>query len=133
MITDLVFLDGNSIEDIMGCFDSSIGVWYQAKNVDMIALAKLGSLLQVDSYEELSSGFDLVSEPEEQMLFSFPFSLQSRLGNLADSEIDSVSDEWRTIDEFRGGMTKDACVSYLKDVRGFLGSSTEPVYLMVGA
>ena len=133
MITDLVFLDGNSVEEIMSCFDSSIGLWYTAKNIDMIALAQLGEMLQVGDYESLSAGFDLVSEPNEQMLFSFPSKLKAKLATLADNEISEVSEKWKNIEEFRGGMSSEACIKYLSEVRDFLNKSDEPVYLQMGA
>lgn len=133
MITDLVFLESNSIEEIMCSYDSSIGLWYQAKNIDMIALSKLGEMLQVGDYKSLSRGFNLVSEPDEQMLFTIPLDLQSKLSCLSDEEITKVSDNWQHIDEFRGGMTAISCVNYLTDVRAFLNKSSDPVYLKMAA
>jgi len=132
MITDLVFLNGHSVDAILEDFDHSLGIWLSAKNMDSIALAQLGELLQVATYDELFDAFELVSEPAEQVLFAFPGVLRSKLITLSESDMEAVCSKWKDIEEFGGGMSLDHCMAYLKSLRAFLASSEEDVYLLMG-
>lgn len=49
MFTELLFLDGYSIEEILSS-SYDLGTWYHAKNIDLIPLSFLGSLLDIGSY-----------------------------------------------------------------------------------
>jgi hypothetical protein len=132
MLTDLVFLNGLTINKLMASSNYQLGLWYLAKNIDMIALSTLGEMLNVAPYKTLMDGFILASEPAEQMLFSFPADLQAKLKTLSDTEIDSVINKWSQIEEFRNSMPAEACKKYLIDVRDFLNKSDESVYLAMG-
>jgi hypothetical protein len=132
MLTDLVFLNSLSIDELMASYNYQIGLWYQAKNIDMIPLSFLGEMLNVASYETLMEGFIPVSEPAEKMLFSFPIELQAKLKTITDSEINSVINNWSKIEEFRNSMSSEECKKYLIDVRNFLNKSDESVYLAMG-
>ena len=133
MISDLVFLNGSAPEDILDAEEGEeVGVWFRAKNIEMIALSKLGEKLGVEGYKELMSGFRPAVDPEgESVILTFPKSLQSKLACLTDSEIESVSKVWAGIDEFDGHASVDSLVNYLKAVREYLSGVDEPVYLLM--
>jgi len=129
-ITDLVFLEGNKPESILYDEDNfEKGRWFQAKNIDIIPLSKLGSLLGVSSYEELMSEFEPAVPPEgEAVLLNFPIKLQDKLKTLTDNEISKVVVEWCKIEEFYSA-TEESLKDYLIRLREFLSVSNEPVYL----
>lgn len=135
MISDLVFLQGNSPEDVIDpetIYDK--GIWFSAKNIDTIPLSLLGEFLNVSDYDSLMSEFQPAIDPDgESVLLTFPLSLQKKLASISDSEIDSVAPKWAEIEEFWSAAPVESLVDYLKQVREFLAKSDEPVYLFWGA
>jgi hypothetical protein len=132
MLTDLVFLNDLSIDEIMSTHDYEVGVWYSSRNIDMIPLSALGEMLNVADYNSLMAAFVMASEPAEKMLFSFPEDLQSKLKSISNIEIDSVVNKWSKIEEFNNLMSSDTCKQYLTEVREFLNKSDASVYLVMG-
>ncbi len=99
----------------------SVGVWFHAKNIDDIALSKLGDVLGIATYDDLMSGFNLLTEREgEAWIFSFPESLQDKIRSLGDDEIAAVAPQWARIEEFRGSVPTDSLISYISTMRDFL-------------
>lgn len=131
MISDLVFLQGHAPEEVIdGETIYEKGSWFQAKNIDIIPLSKLGEMLGVSDYDSLMKEFVPAIEPEgESVLLAFPNILQEKLTTISDDEIESVAIEWSKIEEFWSSAPAEGLVDYLKRAREFLSQSKESVYL----
>ncbi|WP_444944062.1 hypothetical protein ACJJIK_02230 [Microbulbifer sp. ZKSA006] len=132
-ISDIVFLDGNEPEEVLYCEDQAeCGIWFRAKNIDSVPLSKLGEILGVGTCKELSSGFQPAVPPEgEAFLLNFPVALKNKIASCSAQEIESASNEWVKIDEFRGGMSTEMARKYISSLKEFLQNSDEDVFLFL--
>ncbi len=92
-----------------------------AKRIGEIELCQLGEMLGVASYDELTSGFNLIGEPRDEGPWpqSIPTALVDRLRTLTDDDIFGVVPKWAAIEEFRGGATTKSLAEYLQTLRNY--------------
>lgn len=110
----------------------SIGAWFQAKNVGMIELCKLGEMLGVAPYDSLTAGFTLVGEPlpEGPWPQTVPAGLIAKIAALTDEEIAAACPRWAEIEEFGNVMPADDLVRYLQLLRQFISEHEGPCFLV---
>ena len=132
------------VNDILNCAESDLwnildsddayqnDGWFMSKGVGMIELCKLGEMLGVASYDELTDGFDLVGEPRDEGPWpqTIPSSLMDRIANLADDEIASVAPKWTGIEEFEGTATSQSLSDYLTRLREYLAGRAGELFLV---
>ena len=120
-ISDVIFLEGNDPEEVLSSEDPySYGKWFNAKNIDMIPLSRLGEFLCVSSYKELMNGFQPIHPPEgEAFILSFPEALQDKIRGLNDEEISDAVCWWSQTEEL-AGAPEEPLRQYLAGLRDFL-------------
>lgn len=106
--------------------------WFFCKGIGMIELCQLGDMLNVDSYDNLMSGFDLVGEPRDEGPWpqTIPSALTTRLATISDDEIADVVPRWATIEEFRGTATVESLADYLTKLRTYLSGRSGDFFLI---
>ncbi|GAB5561288.1 MAG: hypothetical protein SynsKO_29350 [Synoicihabitans sp.] len=110
----------------------SRGVWFQAKSISMIELSQLGEIIGADSYDDLSSGFNLVGEPLEEGPWpqTPPPSLSEKIENLSNEEIEAAAQSWSQIEEFGGHVTPSDLADYIKRLKEFFANTSGPYFLV---
>lgn len=96
--------------------------WFFSKGIGMVELCQLGAMLNVDSYDNLMSRFELVGEPRDEGPWpqAIPGALTSRLATLSDDEIARVVPRWVTIEELQGSATVESLTDYLTRLKTYL-------------
>ncbi|SMP78254.1 hypothetical protein SAMN06265222_12515 [Neorhodopirellula lusitana] len=109
----------------------SSGRWLQAKNIAMIQLSKLGEILNLGTYKELSAGFELVGEPlpDGPWPERTPPALVAAIAALTDDEIQTVARAWSNDPELEGNAP-GILAAYLSDFRGFASDCSLPIFLV---
>jgi hypothetical protein len=125
-----------AVEDLWSILDADesydMNFWFLSKGIGGIELSKLGKMLDVDSYDNLMAGFQLVGEPREDGPWpqTIPAALIQRLSTISDEEIAAVVPHWVKLEEFRGAASMEALADYLKRLRLFLSERSGKFYLI---
>lgn len=106
--------------------------WFLWKGIGMIELSQLGEMLEVDTYDNLMAGLELVGEPRDEGPWpqTIPPALTKRLTTITDDEIAAVVPRWVKLEEFRGAATEDSLTDYLKRLRSFLVERSGEFFLV---
>ena len=134
-LSDIVSCPIEKLEEVITHEEPyGLGTWFFAKRVGMIELCKLGEILGVGSYDELTSEFNLVGEPLDDGPWpqTIPVGLISRLKIITDDEINAVVSSWAQIEEFKrfDGPGVHSLSEYLKGLRAFLTTNAGPFFLV---
>jgi hypothetical protein len=106
--------------------------WFRCKGIGMIELSELGKMLEVDSYDKLMAGLELVGEPRDDGPWpqAIPEALTKRLASITDDEIAAVVPRWVESEQFRGTGSIDSLTDYLKRLRSFLSERSGEFFLV---
>lgn len=106
--------------------------WFLCKGISIIELSKLGEMLDVDSYDNLTAGFRLVGELRDEGPWpqTIPEALTKRLRVITDDEITAVVPLWAEVDELRGAATIESLTGYLKRLRSYLSERSGEFFLV---
>lgn len=132
------------LNDILNCTESELWSvldseeaydgqhWFLCKGIGMIELCKLGEMLDVDSYDNLMDGFDLIGEPRDEGPWpqTIPDGLVKRLASISDDDIAIVVPKWVTLEEFHGVASADSLTDYLTRLRTCLSARSGDFYLI---
>ncbi|MBB3210523.1 hypothetical protein FHS27_006370 [Rhodopirellula rubra] len=132
------------LNDILNCAESDLWTildaedayqtdgWFMAKRIGMIELCQLGEMLGVASYDELTSGFNLIGEPRDEGPWpqTIPTALIDRLRTVTDADISAVVPKWAGIEEFRGGATTESLAEYLQTFRTYLADRSGEFFMV---
>lgn len=124
------------VEDLWSILDSDEPYdkkrWFLCKGIGMIELSELGEMLDVDSYDNLMAGLELVGEPRDEGPWpqSIPEALTKRLATITDNEIAAVVPRWAESEQFGGTATMDSLTDYLKRLRSFLSERSGEFFLV---
>lgn len=132
-INDILNCAADEVESILDSDDADDhGRWFRWKGIGAIELSKLGELLDVDSYDELSEGFELVGEPRDEGPWpqTIPAALIERLAALTDAEIAAMVPKWVEMEEFEGSATVESLTEYLVRLRSYLSQRTGEFFLV---
>lgn len=123
-------------EDLWSILDSGESYdkehWFLYKGIGMIELSRLGEMLDVDSYDNLMDGFELVGEPRDYGPWpqTIPDALTKRLTTITDDEIAVAVPRWVELEEFRGAATVESLTDYLKRLRSYLSERSREFFLI---